>query len=133
MLLADLEITMAATSRSHFDDPNRALDHLSPDRRKVVAARHEQDNRHGVDADVLTAFEFADLLTIIKKARLHRQFGSPTAGEWKSAGWPLAEFRNDVMHPTREFLGSRSIGDLLDFERVLRAMLFAASPTDRGT
>ncbi len=125
LLLADLEMTIAGVTRNHLETVDDAVLLLSKRRQKAIVRRHASNTAFNVDADVLTAFEFADLLTVVRKLRLHGMFGIQTVRTWGSAAWELAGFRNDVMHPTREFLGERSIADLIRLERLLRDMLAA--------
>lgn len=122
LLLADFEMTMAALARAHLSDPAEALAMLEPKRRKPIEKRYESNRSYNVDADVLTAFEFADLIAVTTDTGLFRNFGL-TRAEWVKAVGPLPRFRNDVMHPTREFLGTRTITDLVETERHLRQML----------
>lgn len=127
LLLADLEMTMAEKARAHFANPDDALRCLSDERRPLVLSRHVVNRSFNVDADVISAFEFADLFVTMQKAKLHKSFGFNSIRDWRSTGWRLAEFRNDVMHPTREFLGRRTVADLLETERALRQMLLVSS------
>lgn len=127
LLLADLEMTMAEEARAHFPGPDGALKCLSEERRPIVLARHAANQSFNVDADVLTAFEFADLFVTMQKTSLHNKFGVDSPTSWRATGWQLVEFRNDVMHPTREFLGRRTVRELLETEGKLRRMLLASS------
>lgn len=127
MLLADLEMTMASLARSELPDPASALDYLTPGRREKALGQWRDARRMNIDADVLTAFQFSDLLTAIRKAGLHRRFGVPTQTQWHKATRGLTSFRDQVMHPTSEFLGARTIDELITIEAALRSMLIAAS------
>ena len=127
LLLADLEMTMAAEARSALDDPAEALEMLTKGRRKKALEQHDGARKLNVDADVLTAFQFSDLLTTVARAGLHRRFGFASATSWRRATKGLTSFRDQVMHLTSEFLGKRTIDDLIATETRLRAMLVAAS------
>lgn len=126
LLLADLEMTMASVARRALENPEEALDCLEPKRRRPIDRRHQQNRRHNVDADVLTAFEFRDLLTVTGKLHLYRRFGATSEAHWSRMVDALPDFRNDVMHPTREFIGSRTIPQLVGYAGILRLLL---SPT----
>jgi hypothetical protein len=132
MLLADLEMTMASLARSQLPDPASALDSLTPGRREKAISQWRDARRRNIDADVLTAFQFSDLLTTIRKAGLHSRFGVPTQTQWHKATRGLTSFRDQVMHPTSEFLGTRTIEELITIEASLRSMLIAASQDHNG-
>jgi hypothetical protein len=123
LLLADLEMTMAAVARGDLPHPIDALKSLSDERQAKVLGRHREAELFNFDADVLASFEFADLLTLMKKRALFRRFGYASAKSWGKVKERLVDFRDDVMHPTSDFLGPRTIGDLIEMEGVLRQML----------
>ena len=125
MLLADLEMTMAALARSSMPDPMKAVGTLSPSRQKRALRQWKAARRLNIDADVLTTLHFADLLAITGTFAIHRLFGFSSQSAWGDATAGLNSFRNQVMHPTREFLGARTIGNLIDTEQELRTMLLA--------
>ncbi len=50
-------------------------------------------------------------------------FGYPSQSSWRAATRGLTSFRDQVMHPTSEFLGRRTISDLIEMETKLRSML----------
>lgn len=123
LLLADLEMTMAAVARDDVANPSDPLKSLSDERQRRVLDRHREAGSFNVDADVLASFEFADLLTLMKKRALFKRFGYASAKSWGRAKEQLVDFRDDVMHPTSDFLGRRTISDLIAMESVLRQML----------
>lgn len=123
LLLADLEMTMASEARNALSDTAAALDSLPPGRRAKVLQQHAEARELNIDADVLTAFQFADLLTLTRRTGLHQAFGYPTKRRWERATSGLTSFRDQVMHPTSEFLGRRTIQELIDLEAKLRSML----------
>lgn len=128
LLLADLEMTMAAEGRGRLQpDVDQALETLSPGRRAKVEDRHADAKSINLDADVLTAFEFVDLLTMVQKTGLHKRFGHHTPTSWRSATKGLPDFRDHVMHPTSDFLGRRTIADLVAIEEKLRGTLLAVA------
>jgi hypothetical protein len=118
-------MTMAAIAREALEDPNDALDSLSEERPQAVEDRHRDAQRFNVDADVLTAFEFADLLALTRKTGLYRSFGYASATSWHKLSERLVAFRDDVMHPTSEFLRARTIADLIQNESTLRQILLS--------
>lgn len=127
LLLADLEMTIAARSRGWFSDPIDALRLLSVGRRQKALERYESAKSFNIDADVLSAFEFSDLLTIVGRTPLRNRFGYSSRAAWERATSDLTDFRDHVMHPTSEFLGKREITDLVAIETKLRQMLITAS------
>lgn len=92
----------------------------------------EKRAKRNIDADVLTAFQFSDLLTTIRKSGLHNRFGCSTQTQWRNGTSGLTAFRDQVMHPTSEFLGARTIEDLIAIEAMLRTLLIAASQYPAG-
>ena len=131
LLIADLEMTMAAAARGYFQDPADALPLVSDARRRNVLRRYEGSKTLNVDADVLTALEFPDLVTVMMKSGLRERFGYTSGSSWNEATQPIKAFRDFVMHPTSELLGTWSISQLTQLESVLRRMLGESEP-DRG-
>lgn len=125
LLLADLEMTMASEGRETLSVPRDSLQTLSKRRCDKVLERYEEAQEFNVDADVLTAFEFSDLLTMTQRTGLHRRFGFETPTSWRRATRGLTSFRDHVMHPTSDFIGKRTIEDLIGIEDQLRGMLLA--------
>jgi hypothetical protein len=132
LLLADLEMTMASVAREALGDPGDAVTFLSEGRRAKALDQWNASRDQNIDADVLTAFQFPDLITLIAKASLHDRFGHSTKNQWLKATSGLTKFRDQVMHPTSEFLGSRTIDQLIDTEARLRAMLLAVGGAASG-
>lgn len=99
---------------------------------KKAVSQWEDARRLNIDADVLTAFQFSDLLTTVRKSGLHRRFGIPTQTQWNKATGGLTSFRDQVMHPTSEFLGARTIEELIQVEAALRSMLIEAGRDPDG-
>jgi hypothetical protein len=132
LLLADLEVTMASVAREALGDPGDAVNYLSEGRRAKALDQWNASRDQNIDADVLTAFQFPDLITLIAKASLHDRFGHSTKNQWLKATSGLTKFRDQVMHPTSEFLGGRTIGQLIDTEARLRAMLLAVGGAASG-
>ncbi|HEX2765650.1 MAG TPA: hypothetical protein VHR55_03305 [Candidatus Limnocylindria bacterium] len=130
LLLADLEMTMASVARETLDDPRVAVNFLSPRRRAKALGQWNASRKENIDADVLTAFQFSDLVSLVGKAALHGRFGQPTKTKWLRATSGLTRFRDQVMHPTSDFLGTRTIEELIGTEERLRAMLLAVSGSD---
>jgi hypothetical protein len=126
LLLADLEMTMAAVAREALADAGEALRFLSGGRRAKAVDQWNASRRQNIDADVLTAFQFSDLITVIASSGLSTRFGHGTKTQWLKATSGLTRFRDQVMHPTSEFLAGRTIAQLIDTESRLRSMLVAA-------
>ena len=66
LLIANLEIAIAEMVRSHFANQSDALGLISKSRRGSVASRLAELRTGDVDADVVAALDFADLLTVVK-------------------------------------------------------------------
>jgi hypothetical protein len=128
LLLADLEMTMAAIARHSLGGGDKAISLLSNGRQEKVRERHREAKSFNLDADYLSAFEFSDLLTLIARARLFGDFGVASRSRWEVVTSGLTSFRDHVMHPTSEFLGKRTIVDLVRIEDELREMLLASRP-----
>lgn len=127
LLLSDLEMTLASVARDHFRQPSEAVELLSPSRAGKVRERHEVVRGLNVDADVLTAFEFPDLICVAKRSGIFQRLGYPSAKSWNADGEKLKRFRDFVMHPTSEILGVYKIPSLIELQSILRTMLIRVS------
>lgn len=132
LLLSDLEMTLASVARGSLDEPSHAVDLLSPTRGRKVRERHDVVRELNVEADILTAFEFPDLICVAKRSGLYRRFGYASANAWNTDGKKLKRFRDFVMHPTSEVLGAYTIPALIELESILRNMLIRVSDLPTG-
>ena len=128
LLLAGLEMRLAALVRSRFPDQQRAVRQLSPGAQERHASLAEQLRSRDEFLDDVAALSLMDLVTIAGKLPDLR---AEVAGSGRGWGWltsGLVGFRNDVMHPVREFSKAteRGMRELAEFdERLLTLMKVA--------
>jgi hypothetical protein len=132
LLLAQLEISLAEVVRHHFPDQARAVALLDQGRR--LTQRELVDKLRADDdfLDDVAALGLADLLQVARCApELASRFEAREVRWAQMKG--LGHFRNDVMHPVRDFLGATNVdvGRLLKWDRRLRMLLDAASDCGR--
>ena len=127
LLLAELEIGLAEVVRHHFPAQEAALALLSPGRRSAQQKLVEELRAQDDFLDDVAALAMIDLLEVVRKVpELARHYENPT-WNMKKLLRGLGVFRNDVMHPVREFLTITSVdvGRLVDFDARLRHLVAA--------
>jgi hypothetical protein len=129
LLLASLEVMLGGLIRATYPDLEIALGTLTPKRSDAVQDRLRRDEASNVALDLVAEMEFADLLRVVAGTeRLRAVFSYPTRRSFLAAARHLPDLRNDVMHPSREFLGgSRDVAKLIGIEQELRALITAAA------
>ena len=128
LLIANLEIAIAEMVRSHFANQSDALGLISESRQGSVASRLAELRTGDVDADVVAALDFADLLTVVKNTpSLLAAFGEFSPGSWKRrVCGPLASLRH--RHHASEYRTlatdePTSLDRLIRRDRLLRNLL----------
>jgi CBS domain-containing protein len=128
LLLAGLEIRLAALVRATFADQSEAISLLPKGRREkheqLAAVLRAEDEF----LDDVAAVSLTDLVAIAGKIDSFRAAIAEAGVSWRQATRGLPLFRNDVMHPVRRFIKATREGmrDLADFDRHLSVLAWAA-------
>lgn len=102
LLLARLEIGLAALARHRFLGQDEARVLLAPQARRAVLKRYEGDRSAGKETELLAYFGFPDLIKVFTEDdELRRVIGDLSRDEWTAAVEGLVRLRNEVMHPIR--------------------------------
>jgi hypothetical protein len=115
LLVAEVELGLASLIRDRFKPSSAAAALLSEDRRCAAENRMAKDRRRNLDSDVVSYFDFCDLLTVAAKTPSLR-IGSPSRTHWEKRTGELVDFRNWVMHPTRGLTCEYPIDDLISID-----------------
>lgn len=103
LLLAQLEIALAAWARAKYPDQGEALLELTPSRqakvRELLADLRQSDSL----IDVVAALSVTDLVRIAGRDAECRELWLSGKWSWTGLQDDLGDFRNDVMHPVRGF------------------------------
>jgi hypothetical protein len=101
LLLARLEIGLAALARRRFPEQEEARALLTREARRTVLKRFNGDREAGKETELLAYFGFPDLIRVFTADdKLRRLLGVLSRDEWLSAVDSFG-LRNDVMHPIR--------------------------------
>jgi len=125
LLLADVEMSLAALLRRRYGREQRAmLDLLDDNRAKTVRGRFRKARQQDREADIAALLDFEDLLDITGgDDYLRQRLGSTTQEDWAAAVAAFSITRQGVMHLTGELVGGRlRLDELIDFERRARAL-----------
>jgi len=136
LLLAQLEIVLAAVVRQDHPDQTLALTKLTVKRQGVIR-RLLGDLRASDDLiDVVAAFSLIDLLRVAAANEAYKEAFVSGGWSWRVLSTELGRFRNDVMHPVRDFREASPAGmaRLLDqvhrLEHLTNASLLFLLATD---
>ncbi|OLT21096.1 hypothetical protein BJF81_15745 [Ornithinimicrobium sp. CNJ-824] len=126
--LAHLENTLSEHLRRRYPDQMEAVNLLGPARRashEAIAADLRSKDKF---IDELSCLSLDDLVTVAGKIDRYRNAVSATGLGWRKATKGLADFRNDIMHPSRIFAGSAEArpAKLVDWEHRLDTLIGAA-------
>lgn len=129
LLTGSLEVLLAGLVRWAYPKQEGALTSLSPERADRVRERLARDLDANVALDLVTEMEFTDLLRVVAGAEsLRTLFGYASRQSFLTATGHLSDLRNDVMHPSRQFLGRRrDVAKLIEIEQQLRTLIGAAA------
>ena len=126
MLVVDLELTLAAAIRDHFEDQSDAMELLGEAARADIEKLASEARTTNLDPDLVSFMNLSNLLHIAGKTPAIRQemFGYETRSSWKKDTGAFIEIRHDVMHPVRPLLNDQDgIERLVDLEGRLRSFL----------
>lgn len=102
LLLARLEIALAALIRPHYPDQEVALHALTDDGQTTVRNRFEGDRHVDDESELLAYFDFSDLVQVVgADHRLLEAVGHQSRSAWADYAGGLVVLRNEVMHPVR--------------------------------
>ena len=139
LLLAQLEIALAAVVRQDYPDQSLALTELTLERQESIQGLL-RDLRASDDLiDEVAALSLTDLLRVAGANDAYREVFVSGSWSWRALSAELGRFRNDVMHPVREFREASSMGmsKLLDqvhrLEHLTNASLSFLRTTDRAS
>jgi hypothetical protein len=128
LLLSQLEIALADVVRYRFPEQRLALALLSDNRRAKHSELIVQLRQRDDFIDDVAALALVDLLTVVGKKRdlAHHFTGNWT---WTALTSGMGSFRNDVMHPAKDFhkASNRGIRELIDYDSRLRHLIEGAS------
>lgn len=135
LLLAALEMALARLLRRSFPHQMDAIALLSPQRRKAHHRLTAQLRERDELIDDIAALSLADLLAIAGSDSAYRSAATSAGRGWRWLGDGLANFRNDVMHPARDFAAASAsgIGKLVDFEERMSTLIAAAEEVTNGS
>ena len=110
LLLAQLEIALAAVVRQDYPDQALALTELTAKRqesiRKLLGDLRASDDL----IDDVSAFSLTDLLRVAAANDTYREAFVSGGWSWRVLNAELGRFRNDVMHPVRDFREASPVG-----------------------
>lgn len=110
LLLAQLEIALAAVVRQDYPDQAHALTELTAKRqesiRKLLGDLRASDDL----IDDVSAFSLTDLLRVAAANDTYREAFVSGGWSWRVLNAELGRFRNDVMHPVRDFREASPVG-----------------------
>ena len=139
LMLAELELVLSELIRQKFPVQPAASDTSMPQpgvlealghaRRNGVLDRFSDDQRQGVDADLVACLTFADVCRVAENdAEIRGGLGFESKKRAKETFEPIKALRDDVMHPVRAMLTpNRPIGVLEDLDRELRGLITNAT------
>lgn len=110
LLLAQLEIALADLVRLSYPDQDRALSHLTPDRRTKITKLAEHLRGGDELIDTVATLSLTDLIRIVGSDPAQRATYVADGWSWRRLTNDLGEFRDDVMHPVRDFRTATPVG-----------------------
>jgi CBS domain-containing protein len=126
LMLARLESGLARLIRNHYVGDERAvLRHLSSDAQVRVRARFDEDQRAGVESDLVAYLDFSHLINVIsEEAAIRTSVGGLSRTRWDRDTGGLVYLRNEVMHPVRNVVLTKGgLIQLHERERRIRALI----------
>lgn len=128
LMLASLEVLIGSLIRSTYSDQRGAVATLPEGSQTVVRSSYEREVKQNTSLDHVAVMDFTHVVKVAAGTAAMRSalgYGSKTAF-LRDAGH-LPDFRNRVMHPTRDFFGRDSdVQTLIGTERLLRRLIDAA-------
>jgi len=128
LLLAQLEIALAAVIRQDYPDQALALTMLTPERQESIQGLLSDLRARDDLIDEVAALSLTDLLRVAASNDAYKDVFVSGPWSWRSLSGELGRFRNDVMHPVREFREASPEGmrKLLDQVRRLEHLTSAS-------
>jgi CBS domain-containing protein len=125
LLLARLEIGLAALARRRFPEQEEARALLTREAKRTVLKRFNGDRDAGKETELLAYFGFPDLIRVFAlDDELRRILGVLSRDEWTATVDGFVGLRNDVMHPIRNVdLAKDGLIQLQASEQRIRAMI----------
>jgi hypothetical protein len=125
LLLAELEMTLADLVSRSVRDLDSALAVLDGPSQATIRRRYRGDVAEGVEANLAAAMDLRHLLLVAPQSdRLRAALRRGRDAAWEVAVSELADLRNAVMHPTKQFVGrKRTLRDLAATEAWVRLRL----------
>jgi hypothetical protein len=110
LLLARLESDLARLVRFHYRaDSEASLPFLSDPAQSEIRQRFADDVNADVDSDLFAYFDLSDLVRLVgRDETLRARIPDMTKGRWRSLSGGLVELRNQVMHPVRNVVLTKS-------------------------
>lgn len=103
LLLAQLEIALAAVVRQDYPDQSLALNELTLARQESIRELLGDLRASDDLIDEVAALSLTDLLRVAAANDLYKEAFVSGAWSWRALHTELGRFRNDVMHPVRDF------------------------------
>lgn len=110
LLLAQLEIALAAVVRQDYPIQQVAFAELTDTRRGQVLELLNRLRKSDELIDEVAALSLSDLLRIAAANPQYKAMFTSAPRAWHELTVELGRFRNDVMHPVREFREASSTG-----------------------
>lgn len=128
LLLSQLEILLADLVRRSFPDQSTALAELAADRRSHCEELLKELRARDEALDPVAAMGLVDLITIAKTIPRFAMAATRTGRSWNWLQSSVGDFRNDVMHPVRDFARATQSGmrSLAKFDERVRLLTDAA-------
>jgi hypothetical protein len=105
VLLADVEMKIAAAIRRRFSDTSEPIGLLEPARTNLILGRARGQRRANVDLDPLSYADFGDLIAIVSTSADLLQTGLGSA-RWRDRMSRLVELRHRVMHAVKPLVSA---------------------------
>ena len=110
LLLAQLEIALAAVVRQDYPIQRVALAELTDSRRRQVLELLNRLRKSDELIDEVAALSLSDLLRIAAANPQYKARFTSAPRAWHEQTVELGRFRNDVMHPVRDFREASPVG-----------------------
>ena len=120
LLLAQLEIALAALIRQDYPIQQVALAELTETRRRQVLELLARLRKSDELIDEVAALSLSDLLRIAAANPHYKASFTSAPRSWHQQTLELGRFRNDVMHPVRDFREASPVGMRRLLEQVRR-------------
>lgn len=126
--LARLEMALSTYLRARFKNQEQALTRLEDKQRHAFANTRKRLIKNDAYIDDVACLTLLDLVTIAERHRPFAALARRHQVDWELLKNGFSSFRNDVMHPARDFAlaTKQGLSVMEGFDRQLRAALDAA-------